>query len=120
MLPGRRHNAGATAALTTQEDGVMAAVAEWQRRRNTLLAELKGLPVVPPKGGWSLLINVKELGLEAEQAANLLFEKAAIAATPMTNWGSDRSSDYIRFVYANEPVRRLQGLRERIQAAWNV
>jgi len=37
----------------------------------------------------------------------------------MKNWGSDRSANYIRFVYANEPVHRLRGLRERIRAAWN-
>ena len=25
----------------------------------------------------------------------------------MTNWGSERAADYVRFVFANEPCERL-------------
>jgi hypothetical protein len=39
----------------------------------------------------------------------------------MTGWGADdRAGRYLRFVFANEPVDRLAGIRERIRAAWTV
>lgn len=105
---------GATAALTSAEDDVPAVVTEWQRRRDVLLDELSGLPVVPPHGGWCLLMNVKKLGMDGETASRLLMEKGKIAATPMRDWG-EQGVDFIRFVYANEPVHRLKGVRERMR-----
>jgi len=35
----------------------------------------------------------------------------------MTEWGTKRSDGFIRFVFSNEPVERLKGLRRRIEAA---
>ena len=86
----------------------------------TRLEELAELPVIPSGGGWSLLIDVQKLGLDAEAASRLLLEKGKIAATPMQNWGSGRASAYVRFVYANEPVHRLRGIRGRIRTAWGL
>ena len=50
------------AALEAGDADVAAATAEWERRRDVVLAELDGLPVVPPHGGWSLLLDVHALG----------------------------------------------------------
>lgn len=111
---------GAAAALTTPDDGVNAAVAEWQARRNVVLQELADLPVIPSNGGWSLLLDLSKLGMNSEEASRLLFEKGKIAATHMTHWGSERASAYLRLVYSNEPVDRLRGLRDRVRRAWNV
>jgi aspartate/methionine/tyrosine aminotransferase len=111
---------GAAAALNSSDDGVAEAVAEWQKRRDALLDELSGLPVTPPQGGWCMLLDVQKLGLDSEKASHLLLEKGKIAATPMRNWGSDRASAYVRFVYSNEPAHRLKGVRERIRSAWGV
>ena len=111
---------GAEAALATKEDGVAAAVAEWQARRDVVLEELKDLPVVPPSGGWCVLLNVSKLGLDSETASRRLLEKGKVAATSMKNWGSERAGNYLRLVYSNEPVSRLRGLRERIRKAWDL
>jgi aspartate/methionine/tyrosine aminotransferase len=111
---------GAEAALTTKDDGVTAAVAEWQARRDVVLEELKDLPVIRPSGGWCLLMDTSKLGLDSETASRQLLEKGKVAATPMKNWGSERASTYLRLVYSNEPVSRLRGLRERVRQAWNV
>ncbi|MBZ5720601.1 MAG: pyridoxal phosphate-dependent aminotransferase [Acidobacteriia bacterium] len=111
---------GAAAALTTSDDGVAAAVAEWQRRRDVLMDELAGLPVVPSSGGWCLLVDVAKLDLDSETASRLLLEKGKIAATPMRNWGSQEAANYLRLAYSNEPVPRLRGIRERVRTAWNV
>ena len=111
---------GAAAALTTPDDGLKSAVAEWQLRRDVVLDELSDLPVIPSNGGWSLLVDVSKFGMTSEEASRLLLEKGKIAATPMTHWGSERASAYLRLVYSNEPVNRLRGLRERARRAWNL
>jgi N-succinyldiaminopimelate aminotransferase len=111
---------GATAALQAADDGVAAAVQEWQRRRDIVLDEMRDLPIIPPGGGWCLLLDTTKLGMDSEQASRLLLERGKVAATPMKNWGSERAASYLRFVYANEPVERLRGLRGRVLQAWNL
>ena len=55
------------------------------------------------------------------EASQKLFDKGAIAATPMTGWGAPECAGrYLRFVFANEPVARLTGIRERIRQAWSL
>ena len=108
---------GAHAALTTEEDGVAEAVRDWQARRDLILDELAGLPVVAPDGGWSLLIEAAALGMDAPELSERLLEKGRIAATPMSAWGHEVAPRYVRFVYANEPLERLRGIGERVRAA---
>jgi aspartate/methionine/tyrosine aminotransferase len=108
---------GAHAALTTEEDGVVEAVREWQARRDLILEALDGLPVVIPEGGWSLLIEADALGMDAPELSERLLTKGRIAATPMTAWGREVAPRYVRLVYANEPLERLQGIGERVRAA---
>ncbi len=109
--------AAATVALETPDSEVAAAVARWQRRRDVILEELEGLPVVKPEGGWSLLMDVTGYGLTGTEASARLLEKGQIAATPMTGWGNPRSDGFVRFVFSNEPAARLRGLRARVEAA---
>jgi N-succinyldiaminopimelate aminotransferase len=104
-------------AINAPDDGIRACVAEWQRRRDVLLTELKEFSVIPPHGGWSLLLDVSPLGLDGPTASQRLLQKAKIAATPMTHWGGAASSRYVRFVFANEPVERLRGIGERVGRA---
>ncbi len=109
--------AAAAIALRTPDRDIAAATHEWQRRRDTILHELAGFPLIKPQGGWSLLMDVAALGMSGAEASQRLLAKGKIAATAMTGWGSSRSDGYIRFVFSNEPVERLQGLRERVTAA---
>ncbi len=109
--------AAATIALETPDADVAAATARWQRRRDVILEELAGFPVVKPEGGWSMLMDVSGFGLSGAEASELLLEKGKIAATPMTGWGSSRSGDFVRFVFSNEPAARLRGMRGRVEAA---
>jgi aspartate/methionine/tyrosine aminotransferase len=104
-------------AIADPDDGVAASVAEWQRRRDVVLDELAGLAVIPPHGGWSLLLDVTPFGLQSAEASRRLLERGKIAATPMVNWGSETSGRYVRFVFANEPVERLRGLGQRVREA---
>ena len=109
--------AAATAALQAPDTDIAAASAEWQHRRDTILHELEGFPIVKPQGGWSMLLDVSGFGLTGAEASQRLLEKGKIAATAMTGWGSERSANFVRFVFSNEPVSRLRGLRERVEAA---
>lgn len=104
-------------ALEAGGEDVVAAAAEWERRRDVILAELDGLPVIPPHGGWSMLLDVRALGHTADEASERLFRLGRVAATPMTNWGSEQAGDYVRLVFANEPCERLSGIGDRVRAA---
>jgi len=107
---------GVAAALNAPDDGLKAAVAVWEQRRNVLLREMKGLPVIPPHGGWSLLLDAEALGMTPQELSEKLFKKAKIAATPMVGWG-ELAAKYLRFVFSNEPVERLIGVGGKIKKA---
>jgi aspartate/methionine/tyrosine aminotransferase len=104
-------------AIGDPNDGIQSCVEEWQRRRDVLLDELRDFVVIPPHGGWSLLLDVSPLGLDGVTASQRLLELGKIAATAMINWGSANSNKYVRLVFANEPVHRLRGIGKRVQQA---
>jgi aspartate/methionine/tyrosine aminotransferase len=93
-------------------------VAEWQARRDATMEQLDGLPAVRPAGGWSLLMDVEGLGTSPPELSRALVEQK-VAATPMTAWGETVSPRYIRFVFSNEHVERLNTLGPRLRAAVN-
>jgi len=105
------------AAINDPQDGIQACVREWEHRRDILLEELHDFTVIPPHGGWSLLLDVSALGLDGVTASKRFLDLGKIAATPMINWGSASSNKYVRFVFANEPVHRLRGISERVRKA---
>jgi aspartate/methionine/tyrosine aminotransferase len=116
VTPGGIGMAGAVAALQAPPDDLARNVAELQRRRDAMLAELDGLPVVKPDGAWSMLLDCEPLGIDpAELSRRLIDEK--VAATPMTGWGGPVADRHIRFVFSNEPVERLAGLGDRVRRA---
>jgi aspartate/methionine/tyrosine aminotransferase len=95
---------------------VAAATAQWQQRGEEVLRQLTRYPVIAPQGGWSLLVDTQPLGLTPGELSRLLFDRARVAATPMTGWGPS-GDRYLRIVFANEPAERLAGLGERFRAA---
>jgi aspartate/methionine/tyrosine aminotransferase len=108
---------GAHAALTAADDGVAAAVREWEARRDLIVAELDGIPLVVPDGGWSLLVDAAALGLEGPELSRRLLERGRIAATPMSAWGEEVAPRHVRLVFATEPLDRLRGIGARVRAA---
>lgn len=116
ITPGGIGMAGAVVALGTPQDDLDRNVAELQGRRDAMLAELWGLPVVKPDGAWSMLLDCGPLGIAPDQLSRRLLREK-VAATPMTGWGGPIADRHIRFVFSNEPVERLAGLRERVDRA---
>jgi aspartate/methionine/tyrosine aminotransferase len=116
VTPGGIGMAGAVVALRTPQDDLDRVVAELQRRRDTMLAQLDGLPAIRPDGGWSMLMDCEPLRIRpTELSRRLIGEK--VAATPMTGWGGAVADRHIRFVFSNEPVERLAKLGARVRRA---
>ena len=107
----------AAAALKGGDVDVSLAVAEWQRRRDAIAAELDPELLTKAAGSWSMLFDAGKLGITGMEASDALLATAGIAATPMVNWGDVNGPQFVRFVFSNEPVPRLKGIGERVMAA---
>ncbi len=117
VVPVGIGQSAAAVALEQGEGDVARATSILEKRRDLILRELSGLPVMRPAGGWSLLIDAGKLGMTGAQLSDRLFDRAEIAATPMTGWGNVNGAQFLRFVFANEPVERLAGIGDRIRKA---
>ena len=117
VVPVGIAQAAAAAALREPPSDVAAAVAEWQARRDVIVAELAGLPLTPAAGSWSMLLDTGALGHGAADASRRLLERGAVAATAMDGWGQVNGGQFVRLVFSNEPVARLRGLGERVRRA---
>jgi N-succinyldiaminopimelate aminotransferase len=106
----------AAIALERSATTLAPYVAQLQARRDTVLAQLQGLPVGRPAGGWSLLLQVSDYGIDGATMSERLLAQG-VCATPMKGWGETHGEQYIRFVFANEPVDRLKTLGGRVRAA---
>jgi aspartate/methionine/tyrosine aminotransferase len=106
----------AALALARSVETLPRYVGELERRRDALLAELRGLPVGVPAGGWSLLLEVSEFEIDGAEMSRRLLDHG-IAATAMAGWGERHGAQYVRFVFSNEPIERLRGCGERVRRA---
>lgn len=116
--PGGIGQAGALAALESDFEPA-EYVPELQRRRDTVTEQLRaiGVTTIPSGGGWMQLMNVDELGYDSATASDLLLEESKVAATPMRHWGDENSDQFVRIVFSNEPVERLEELGDRVEQA---
>jgi aspartate/methionine/tyrosine aminotransferase len=106
--------AAGAAVLRGQQGHVDECVAELERRRDVMLDGLPEWPFVRPGGGWSMLLDVSDLGVDAHTASRLLLEESSIAATAMVGWGGPVADRHVRFVFSAEPVERLATIPERL------
>jgi aspartate/methionine/tyrosine aminotransferase len=103
--------------MNSNDDGVAASAVELQARRDLILQELAEFRVIPPHGGWSMLVDVSPLGFDGARASAQLLDIGKVAATAMHNWGTEHCANYIRIVYSNETLERLCGIGARFRAA---
>jgi len=119
IMPSGINQAGATAALMGPQGFVSDSVKEYQRRRDVLLESLErieGMQAVKPEGGYYFLANTRGLDVKSPEFCLKLLEETKVAITPMVAWGSDDFGyDHVRFIFTNEPVRRLEEAGRRIR-----
>ena len=90
-------------ALTGSQDAVMAMVAEFDRRRLSVVAGLNRIPgisCVMPKGAFYAFPNIKSTGWLAKPLASALLEEAGVATIGGPDFGV-YGEGYIRLSYAN-------------------
>ena len=112
--------AGAAAALTGPQEYVSASAQTYQRRRDALIRRLRtieGLRLVVPDGGYFFIANIEALGVSARDFCRRLLDEEDVAITPMNAWGADDFGDHhVRFIFTNEPEKRLVEAANRIAA----
>jgi len=107
--------AGVAAILGPQEE-VTAMVAEYQRRRDKIVAGLNDLPGFrcrTPQGAFYAFPNIKATGMTSNELANLILEKAGVALLPGSSFG-EHGEGYLRLSYATS-MRAIQLGLERIR-----
>ncbi len=121
------HSVGCTAtftqyagieALTGPQDAVEAVLAQYQRRRDVLVAGLNGIPGVccrVPQGAFYVFPNVAAFGRSADWLADYLLEEANVAVLPGTAFGAG-GEGYLRLCFANS-LDNIQLALERIAKA---
>src|SRR6202165_1040032 len=101
------------AALTGPQDSVGKMVAEFDKRRQIVVAELTRLPgmsCITPKGAFYAFPNIARTGLKAKAFAAKLLEEAGVATIGGPDFGI-LGEGYLRLSYANsaENIRRAIG-----------
>jgi aspartate/methionine/tyrosine aminotransferase len=121
------HSIGCTASFTQYagiealegpQDQVDAVVAEYQRRRDLLVAGLNAIPGVrcrKPQGAFYLFPNVQAFGKPSAWLADYLLEEAGVATLPGTAFGG-RGEGYLRLCFANS-MDNLRLALERMAGA---
>ena len=106
-------------AMTSHDDGILNSAKKLEKRRDFLLQELSEYQLIPPHGGWSLLVDVSKFGLDGSTGSARLLKKGKIAATPMINWGSKNCEKYVRLVFSNESINRLKDIKDRFKKSFD-
>jgi aspartate/methionine/tyrosine aminotransferase len=116
------HSIGCTAAftqvagieaLTGPQERIGEVVAEYQRRRDFLVAGLNAIPGVScqtPQGAFYVFPNVKSFGLTSKEIARRLLEEAGVAVLAGSDFGAG-GEGYLRLCYATS----IEVLKESLE-----
>lgn len=102
-------------ALTANQAMVAEVVAEYQRRRDRIVAGLNALPGVrcqTPQGAFYAFPNVSSLGLPSRELARRLMDEAGVAVLPGDDFGPG-GDGYLRLCYATS-VQNIDSALERM------
>jgi aminotransferase len=88
-------------ALHSGEEDVRGMVAEYDRRRQMVLARLRGmgLPVVEPHGAFYIFPDVSATGLSDLEFCERMLVEERVAVIPGSSFG-DSGKGFIRICYA--------------------
>ena len=100
-------------ALTGPQEKVAENVAEYQRRRNYIVAGLNAIPGVScqvPQGAFYVFPNVKSFGLPSKEIAARMIDEVGVAVLAGTDFGPG-GEGYLRLCYATS----MEVLRESLE-----
>src|SRR6266699_4741327 len=100
------------AALTGPQDSISDMVAQFDRRRQIVVAGLDKLPGIScatPKGAFYAFPNIARTGWKAKALATALLEDAGIAIIGGPDFGV-LAEGYVRLSYANSTENILRAL----------
>jgi aspartate aminotransferase len=106
------------AALEGPQDSVSGMVAEFRRRRDTMvegLSQIPGFRCLVPAGAFYAFPNVTETGLGSQELADILLNEAGVACVGGDSFGQ-HGEGYLRFSYANS----MENIRVAIERIGNV
>jgi aspartate/methionine/tyrosine aminotransferase len=109
------------AALTGPMDAVHEMVAEFDRRRQFIVAGLNDLPGVrcaDAAGAFYAFPNISGTGMSAREAQDLFLTKGHVATVAGTSFGA-MGEGFVRFSYANSLAnieRALERIRDLLRA----
>lgn len=109
---------GAVTALKGGQTPLAEMVREFERRRDFLVEAVNRIPgfrCTKPDGAFYLFPSIRETGLSGFEMADLLLEKAGVAAVAGECFGR-RGAGHIRFSYASS-MDNLKSAAERIGEA---
>ncbi|HMN58973.1 MAG TPA: pyridoxal phosphate-dependent aminotransferase [Anaerolinea sp.] len=121
------HSVGCTAAFTQaaglealagSQEPVSAALAEYQRRRDVLVAGLNAIPGIhcrSPQGAFYAFPNITALGRTSAWWADYLLDAAGVAVLPGSAFGAG-GEGYLRLCFANS-VENIQSALAQMAAA---
>ena len=121
------HSVGCTASFTQYagiealegpQDQVAVVVAEYQRRRDLLVAGLNDIPGVRcqrPQGAFYAFPNVRDFGRPAAWLADYLLAEAGVATLPGTSFGRN-GEGFLRLCFSNS-MENLELALERMTEA---
>ena len=108
-------------ALTGPQEQVDLVVAEYQHRRDAIVAGLNAIPGVTcqyPQGAFYVFPNFKSFGLTSSELADLFLDRAGVAVLPGTSFG-EYGEGYLRLVYSNSLENialALDRIRQAVQS----
>lgn len=101
-------------ALISPEDFISKLCAEFQRRRDYLIARLKGinkLTYCKPYGAFYIFCGIAKTGLDSSTFAKRLLDETYVSLIPGAGFGMD---DYIRISFATN-LEQLEKGMDRLQ-----
>ena len=102
-------------ALRGPQDSVDKMCAEFQRRRDVMVAglnKIKGFSCRLPKGAFYVFPNITKTGWKSKKLADALLEDAGVAGLSGTAFG-DFGEGYLRFSVANS-IENIEKALERV------
>jgi aspartate/methionine/tyrosine aminotransferase len=110
------------AALEGPQDAVGSMVAEFRKRRDTIVQGLNDVPgfrCSVPAGAFYAFPNVTSTGMDSKALANLLLNEGGVACLNGGSFGK-HGNGYLRFSYANSLSNIVEAIERirKVSARW--